>query len=106
MAVFMIDASPSSTSGKRSTSYDSSTILKELAKTPNVIAARKTVGDHDLFAIVAMKDFEHLKRVRDDITRIPGVKDLQVSFWTGVTELPGFHNYQQFCLNSKPKGPR
>jgi len=31
--------------------------------------------------------FDHLIKVRDEIAKIPGVKDLQVSFWVEKTEL-------------------
>jgi hypothetical protein len=54
---------------------------------PSVIVATKTVGDHDVLAIAVAMDFEHLMKLRDDITRIPGVKDLQVSFWVEKTEV-------------------
>ena len=32
-------------------------------------------------------DFEHLGRIRNDIERIPEVKDMQISFWVERTEL-------------------
>jgi len=49
--------------------------------------ASKTVGDHDLLAIGVVKDFQHLFEVRDEIAAIPGVKDMEVSFWSEITEL-------------------
>jgi len=53
----------------------------------NIIVATKTVGDHDLLAIGVIMGFEHLINVRNEIAKIPSVKDLEVSFWTEKTEL-------------------
>jgi DNA-binding Lrp family transcriptional regulator len=58
-----------------------------LIKMRNIIVASKTVGDHDLLAIGVVRDFQHLFAVRNEITAIPGVKDIEVSFWSEITEL-------------------
>jgi len=87
MAVFMIDISPAHIVASESTPADSSFILDKLIDMPNIIVATKTVGDNDLLAIGVSFDFEHLSKVRDDIERIPGVKDMQISFWVEKTEL-------------------
>jgi Lrp/AsnC family transcriptional regulator for asnA, asnC and gidA len=84
MAVFMIDVSP--VDGDKS-GFDSSLILETLIKMRDIIVATKTVGDHDLLAIGVVKDFQHLFAVRNDIVAIPGVKDMEISFWSEVTEL-------------------
>ncbi len=84
MAVFMIDISPSKENGNR---FDSNEILETLIKMRNIIVASKTVGDHDLLAIGVVKSFQHLFAVRDEIAAIPGVKDMDVSFWSEITEL-------------------
>lgn len=83
MAVFMIDISPMEDSNR----FDSSQILEILIRMPNIIVASKTVGDHDLMAIGVVKDFKHLFTVRKEIASIPGVKDMDVSFWSEITEL-------------------
>lgn len=82
MAVFMIDTSPIKKEG-----FDSTLILETLIKMRSIIVATKTVGDHDLLAIGVIKDFKHLFDVRNEIATIPGVKDMEVSFWTEITEL-------------------
>jgi len=87
MAVFMIDISPSHIVATESTPADSSLILDKLIQMPNIIVATKTVGDNDLLAIGVALDFEHLVKVRNDIESIPGVKDMQISFWVERTEL-------------------
>jgi len=87
MAAFMIDISPAHIVASESTPPDSSLILDKLIDMPNIIVATKTVGDNDLLAIGVSFDFEHLSKVRDDIERIPGVKDMQISFWVEKTEL-------------------
>jgi DNA-binding Lrp family transcriptional regulator len=84
MAVFMIDISPSKDNENR---FDSTEILETLIKMRNIIVASKTVGDHDLLAIGVVKSFQHLFAVRDEIAAIPGVKDMDVSFWSEITEL-------------------
>jgi len=84
MAVFMIDVSPLKNNGPR---FDSAVILDTLIKMRNIIVASKTVGDHDLLAIGVVKNFQHLFAIRDEIAAIPGVRDMEVSFWTEITEL-------------------
>jgi len=86
MAVFVIDTSPMHILPNQNNPPDSSMILDRLIHMPSIIVAAKSVGDHDLLAISVVMSFEHLMKVRDDITRIPGVKDLQVSFWTEEME--------------------
>ena len=87
MAVFMIDVSPTHILATEITPIDSSQILDKLIQMRNIIVATKTVGDHDLLAIGVAMDFEHLIKVGNDIAEIPGVKDLQGSFWVERTEL-------------------
>ena len=87
MAVFMIDASPTHILATETTTIDSSQILDKLIQMRNIILATKTVGDHDLLAIGVARDFEHLINIGADIAKIPGVKDLQVSFWSEKAEL-------------------
>jgi Lrp/AsnC family transcriptional regulator for asnA, asnC and gidA len=87
IAVFMIDASPTHILATETTTIDSSLILDKLIQMRNIILATKTVGDHDLLAIGVARDFEHLINIGADIAKIPGVKDLQVSFWSEKAEL-------------------
>jgi Lrp/AsnC family transcriptional regulator for asnA, asnC and gidA len=87
MAVFVIDTSPAHILGTQATPTDSALILEKLIHMPNIIVATKSIGDHDLLAIGVVKDFEHLIKVRNDIARIPGVRDVQVSFWAEKTEV-------------------
>lgn len=86
MAVFGIDVSPSHILATEAT-MDSSLILDKLIKMRNIIVATKTVGTHDLLAICVIFDFEHLIKLREDIAKISGVKDLEVSFWIKKTEI-------------------
>jgi len=87
MAVFMIDISPTHIVATESAPADSSLILDRLIQMPNIIVATKTVGDNDLLAIGVALSFEHLAKIRNDIEKIPGVKDMQISFWVERTEL-------------------
>lgn len=89
MAVFTIDISPAHTLAKKVIPINSSLILEKLIKMRNIILATKTVGisGHDMLAICVAIDFGHLINVRNDIAKIPGVKDLQVSFWVETTDL-------------------
>ena len=87
MAVFMIDASPTHILATEATPAESSLILEKLIQMRNIILATKTVGDHDLLAIGVARDFEHLIAIGADIAKIPGVKDLRVSFWVEKAEL-------------------
>ena len=84
MAVFMIDISPVSNNEHP---FDSGLILEKIIKMKNIIVASRTVGDHDLLAIGVVKSFQHLFAVRNEIVAIPGVKDMEISFWSEITEL-------------------
>lgn len=86
MAAFHIDASPPSSPGEQA-SKDSALILDSLIKLPNVIVATRTVGDHDLLAIGVVFGVNHLMRLCEEIGKIPGVKDLQVSIWEASREI-------------------
>jgi Lrp/AsnC family transcriptional regulator for asnA, asnC and gidA len=87
MAAFMIDTSPTHTIATEATPPKTSSILEKVIKMPDIILATKTVGDYDLLAIAVIKDVEHLISTGTDIAKIPGVKDLRVSFWVEKTEL-------------------
>jgi len=87
MAAFMIDTSPTHTIATEATPPKTSSILEKVIKMANIILATKTVGDYDLLAIAVIKDVEHLISTGADIAKIPGVKDLRVSFWVEKTEL-------------------
>ena len=87
MAVFMIDTAPTHIMATEITPTESSEILEKLIEMRNIIIATKTVGDHDLLAIGVARDFDHLTNIGADIAKLPGVKDLRVSFWVEKAEL-------------------
>ena len=87
MAAFMIKSSLTRLVPTKVTPPEGSSILEKVIKMPNIILATKTVGDHDLLAIGVIKDVEHLIATGDEIAKIPGVKDLNVSFWVEKAEL-------------------
>ena len=87
LATFMIDASPIHILATESTPAESAEILEKLIRMRDIILATKTVGDHDLLAIGVARGFEHLISIGNEIAKIPGVKDLQVSFWVEKAEL-------------------
>jgi len=88
MAAFMIDASPTNIIATEATQpEESSSILETLIKMPDIILATKTVGDHDMLAIAVIRDIEHLIATGGKIAKIPGVKDLRVTFWVEIAEL-------------------
>jgi len=87
MAAFMIDTSPTNIIGTEATQPTVSSILETVIKMPDIILATKTVGDHDMLAIAVIRDVEHLITTGSTIAKIPGVKDLRVSFWVEKAEL-------------------
>ena len=87
MVVFLIDVSPAHISASQIPPADSSHILEKLIRMPNIIVATKSVGDHDLLAIGVVTGFEHLAKVKNEMAKMPGVKDIQTSFWVEKTEL-------------------
>jgi len=87
MVVFLIDVSPARISPAQIPPADSSQILEQLIRMPNIIVATKSVGDHDLLAIGVVTGFEHLAKVKDEIAKMTGVRDIQTSFWIDKTEL-------------------
>ena len=87
MAAFMVESSPTHLVATEATPPETSPILERVIKMPDIILATKTVGDYDLLAIGVIKDVEHLIATGGDIAKIPGVKDLRVSFWVENAEL-------------------
>lgn len=87
MAAFMVDTSPTNIIGTESNQKTASSIVEKVIKMPDIILATKTVGDHDMLAIAVIRDVEHLINTGRDIAKMPGVKDLRVSFWVEKTEL-------------------
>lgn len=87
MAAFMIDTAPTHIFAKNTLPIDSRLILEKIIKMQNIIIATKTFGDHDLLAIGVARDFEDLINLRNEISKIPGVKNLQVSFWVEKMEI-------------------
>ena len=87
MAAFMIKSSPTNLGATEATPHETSPILETVIKMPDIILATKTVGDHDILAIGVIKDIEHLIATGNEIAKIPGVKDLHVSFWVEKAEL-------------------
>ena len=87
MAAFMVDTSPTNIIGTESNQPTASSIVEKVIKMPDIILATKTVGDHDMLAIAVIRDVEHLIATGSDIAKIPGVKDLRVSFWVEKAEL-------------------
>jgi DNA-binding Lrp family transcriptional regulator len=86
MVAYHIDMSPSSSYGEQAIK-DSNFILYTLIKMPNIILATRTVGDHDLLALGVIFGVNHLMSMCEDISRIPCVKDLQVSVWEATKEI-------------------
>ncbi|WXG47243.1 MAG: Lrp/AsnC family transcriptional regulator [Candidatus Atabeyarchaeum deiterrae] len=102
LAVFLIDISPFCSLKKDSVRYDSLSVLKELAKMPNVFQPTRTVGDHDLLCFAAIKDLDHLIRIRNDIAAIPSVRDIQGTCWTEFLEFPNLQGHHRLFLRSDP----
>lgn len=75
IAAFEIDAASSK-------KINTDTILETLIKMPNVIVATKTVGEHDLLALVVVHDLEHYQKISVDISEIPGIKNISSSIWS------------------------
>jgi len=87
MVAFMIDASLEHIADSQVAAEDTSQILEMLIRMPNIIVATKSVGDHDLLAIGVVTGFEHLMKVKNEIAKMSGVRDIQTSFWVEKTEL-------------------
>ena len=87
MAAFMVDITPTNIIAMEAIQPTMSSILEKVIKMPDIILATKTVGDHDLLAIAVIRDVEHMIKIGRNIAEMPGVKDLQLSFWVDKTEL-------------------
>jgi Lrp/AsnC family transcriptional regulator for asnA, asnC and gidA len=59
------------------TQIDKSVILKKIAKIPDVVRIIKAVGDYDLLAIAAVKDFKHMFKIGEKIEKIDGIKKIE-----------------------------
>jgi Lrp/AsnC family transcriptional regulator for asnA, asnC and gidA len=87
MVVFLIDVSPGRTLSAQAPPVESSQILEKIIRMPNIIVATKSVGDHDLLAIGVVTGFEHLIKVKNDIAKMTGVRDIQTTFWVEKNEM-------------------
>lgn len=87
MVAFLIDVSPLHIPAAQNPSEGSSQILEKIIRMPNIIVATKSVGDHDLLAIGVVTGFEHLEKVKSEMAKMPGVRDIQTTFWVKKTEL-------------------
>jgi DNA-binding Lrp family transcriptional regulator len=60
-----------------------SSALDEIAKIPNIIFIIKAVGDYDLMAIAAVKSFQHMYKIGDDLAKVSGVTKIEGRPYTG-----------------------
>jgi Lrp/AsnC family transcriptional regulator for asnA, asnC and gidA len=56
---------------------DKSTILEKIATIPDIIRIIKAVGEYDLLAIAAIKDFKHMFEIGEKIEKINGVLKIE-----------------------------
>jgi len=87
MIAFMINAEPTEIFGTETSLPNITEILKRLIRMPNIILATKTINNYDLLAIGVAKNFEQLQEMIDEIAKIPGVLDVQLSFWVKSMEI-------------------
>ena len=76
MAAFEIDITSSD-------DITSDKIMETLIVMPNVIVATKTVGEHDILALVVIHDLEHYQKISEEIAQINGVKNISSDIWSG-----------------------
>ena len=76
MAAFEIDITSSD-------DITSDKIMETLIVMPNVIVATKTVGEHDILALVVIHDLEHYQKISEEIAQIKGVKNISSDIWSG-----------------------
>lgn len=65
---------------KTSHQYTISAVFDELLRVPNVISACKCLGISDIFATSPFSDLEQLYKVKQEIAKTPGVKQMEVFF--------------------------
>lgn len=80
---------------------DKSAVLEKIAKIPDVVRIIKAVGDYDLLAIAAVKDFKHMFKIGEKIEKINGVKKIEARQYLPVTNknLPNTATYAFFNPN-------
>lgn len=65
---------------KTSHQHSISTVFNEILRVPNVIAACKCLGTIDIFVAAPFSNFEQLYKVKQGISKTPGVKQMEVFF--------------------------
>jgi Lrp/AsnC family transcriptional regulator, regulator for asnA, asnC and gidA len=65
----------------------SSQVLEKIIKIPSVIVASKLVGKYDLISITAVKSFQHLCELREQILEMSFVEKVETSMWINTMEL-------------------
>lgn len=55
-------------------------IFEKISHTQNVIISLKHYGPFELTAIVSFKNLDHLAQIHDEISKIQGIKELNIQF--------------------------
>ena len=78
-----------------------STIVKRLAKIPDVVVIIKASGDYDIYAITLVRDIKQLLTIHDEIARIPGITRVETDIGRPPGMWPTVNTYQ---LSAKRNG--
>ena len=63
-------------------------ISKKIVRTPNVIVAIKYYGEFEIMTIVPFESFKQIWRLNDEISKIDGIKELEILFDEAFNEWP------------------
>ncbi|MDG6222293.1 MAG: Lrp/AsnC family transcriptional regulator [Candidatus Bathyarchaeota archaeon] len=63
-----------------------STVLEEISKIPDVVRIIKAVGEYDLLAIVAVKDFKHMFEIGEKLEKIEGIEKIEARQFLPLTD--------------------
>lgn len=58
-----------------------SMVLDNLISMPSILLATQTLGAQDVLAIGVIRGFKHLIQLNNDIARISGIENIELSFW-------------------------
>jgi len=65
---------------------DKEATLEKIAKIPDIVRIIKAVGDYDLLAIAAVRDFKHMFEIGGNIEKIEGVLKIEARQYLPLTD--------------------
>jgi DNA-binding Lrp family transcriptional regulator len=81
--------------------YDKATTIDELKRIPNIFLITEIMGDFDILAVAAVKDYQRIVNMVATIKRLPSVEKVETDFVT-ETRFPATTKFTEQLTPEKP----